>query len=109
MKNVIYDKYGRPLLGLRITVTHKCNFNCIYCHMEGENPSNLEMTPEEISEIVKIAAKYGVYKVKLTGGEPLVRDDIVEIVEKIAEVRGITDLAMTTNGSRLYNYAKDLA
>lgn len=109
MNKVLYDSYGRPLLGLRITVTHKCNFNCIYCHREGENPSEREMAPNEIGKIVEIAAKYGVYKIKLTGGEPLVREDIIEIVKTISKVKGISDLAMTTNGSLLREYAKELA
>ncbi len=107
---MLIDNYGRPLLGLRITVTHKCNYKCVYCHMEGEDPSTtIEMEPEEISRIVKVAVKLGIYKIKLTGGEPLIRPDIVDIVREISRIKGIRDLALTTNGSMLYCYADKLA
>ncbi len=107
---VLYDRYGRPLFGLRITVTHRCNYNCIYCHMEGEERADLvEMGVEEIARIVRVAAKFGVFRVKLTGGEPLVREDIVDIVGEISKIGGIKDLAMTSNASLLYDYAEKLA
>ncbi len=105
---MIYDRFGRPILSMRISVTQRCNLNCIYCHREGISENeNKEMLPEEIERITKIGKKFGVKKVKITGGEPLVRDDICEIVERIANI-GFEDVSMTTNGVYLEEYAADL-
>jgi len=105
---MIYDTYGRPVLNLRISVTQKCDKHCPYCHREGEtNPSTL-MTVDEIVRIVRIAVSLGVSRVKLTGGEPLLRKEIVEIVRDINGIEGLTDLSMTTNGTHLKGLAKDL-
>ncbi len=107
---MIYDKYGRPILSMRISVTQRCNLKCIYCHREGiseDENDNREMHPDEIERIVKIGKKFGVKKVKITGGEPLVREDICEIVERIARI-GFDDVSMTTNGVYLEDYARDL-
>lgn len=106
---MIRDDYGRPVTSLRISVTPECNFNCIYCHHEGvlDDSSDL-MSPVEIERIVKIAVANGVRKIKFTGGEPLLRADIVEIVRKIAGIEGIKDISMTTNGYLLDIYAKHL-
>ena len=109
---VLKDNYGRPLLNLRITITKQCNIRCQYCHMEGEErifqDSAEEMTVDEIVRIVKVAVDLGILKVKLTGGEPLMRKDVVEIVRGIAEIPGLKDLAMTTNGSLLASIAREL-
>lgn len=106
---MLVDDFGRPVENLRISVTQECNFNCIYCHREGY-PFNCgaEMKPEEIERIVKIAASLGVYSVKLTGGEPLLRDDIIDITRRISSVSGVKDVAMTTNGFLLAHYADQL-
>lgn len=106
---MIRDDYGRPVLNLRISVTQRCNLKCPYCHREGEaaNPST-EMTAHEIVRIVGIAVGLGISRVKLTGGEPLLRSDILEIVESIAKLRGLRDLSMTTNGTSLASRAKEL-
>ena len=106
---MLIDPYGRPLKGIRISVTQRCNLKCFYCHLEGEDPSwKDEMTPNEIQKIVSIAASFGIGRVKLTGGEPLLRRDIVEIVEKIHNVPGVKEVSMTTNGTLLSKYAYDL-
>lgn len=107
---VLYDHCGRPLLNLRIAVTRVCNLNCPYCHMEGETASSdaKEMSVEEISRIAKIAVKLGISRVKITGGEPLTRKDITELVQKIAATPGLEELSMTTNGTRLAGLAKEL-
>jgi cyclic pyranopterin phosphate synthase len=109
---VLEDSCGRPLLNLRISITKRCNLRCSYCHMEGEEkPSgNLskEMTVDEIIRIVRIAVDLGISKVKLTGGEPLMREDITQIVDRIAGIRGLTDLSMTTNGTMLAPSAEKL-
>ncbi|WP_198362142.1 GTP 3',8-cyclase MoaA [Thermococcus pacificus] len=105
---MLYDRFGRPVTNLRISLTQDCNFRCFFCHREGQrfNVGN-EMTPEEIERLVRIASHLGIKKVKLTGGEPTVRDDILEIVERIKPY--VVDLSMTTNGSRLKELAKPLA
>lgn len=106
---MIYDRFGRPLTSLRISVTQRCNLKCIYCHQEGvEEQSNKEMTPEEIVKVLKICARYGVKGVKITGGEPLLRDDILEIVKGIRGIKGLKDISMTTNGVLLEKYAEGL-
>lgn len=106
---MIRDDYGRPVLNLRISVTQRCNLKCPYCHREGEaaNPST-EMTADEIVRIVGIAVGLGISRVKLTGGEPLLRSDILEIVGGIVKLRGLRDLSMTTNGTSLASRAKEL-
>lgn len=108
---VLKDNCGRPLLNLRVAVTRKCNLRCSYCHGEGEQRteySNNEMTAEEITRVIRIAVSLGVKGMKLTGGEPLMRVDIVKIVEKVAAIRGLDDLSMTTNGTLLSHLASDL-
>ena len=105
---MIYDNYNRPVLNLRISVTQKCDKHCPYCHREGEsNPSTL-MTIDEIVHIVRIAIGLGISRIKLTGGEPLLRKEIVEIIQRINELEGLSDLSMTTNGTHLKNFAEDL-
>jgi len=105
---MIYDNYGRPVLNLRISVTQKCNMHCPYCHREGETNPSTVMSAEEIVHIVKIALSLGISRVKLTGGEPLLRKGILDIVGGIAELRGLRDLSMTTNGTFMEAMAKDL-
>jgi len=108
---VLIDSYGRPLLNLRIALTKSCNLRCSFCHAEGEdkNIENfVEMTAEEVVRIARIAANLGVSKIKLTGGEPLLRKDIVQIVKGIAALPGLEELSMTTNGTLLEPLAKEL-
>ena len=107
LENVVRDKYKRPILSLRITLTNRCNVNCLYCHHDGMVRSKDEMTADELYTICKIAKKIGVRKIRLSGGEPLLKKDIVEIVEKIASL-DFKDISMTTNGILLEKYAKDL-
>jgi len=107
LENVVRDKYERPILSLRITLTNRCNVNCLYCHHDGMVKSKDEMTADELYTICKIAKKIGVRKIRLSGGEPLLKKDIVEIVEKIASL-DFKDISMTTNGILLEKYAQDL-
>ncbi|MEM1582733.1 MAG: GTP 3',8-cyclase MoaA [Candidatus Bathyarchaeia archaeon] len=103
------DDFGRPVENLRVSVTQKCNFKCIYCHQEGQPPNfGVEMSVDEIERIVRVAASLGVYGVKLTGGEPLLRSDIIDIVHRISSIKGIKDISITTNGFLLEKYAKQL-
>ena len=106
-ERVVKDKYDRPILSLRITLTNRCNVNCIYCHHDGMRSSKNEMTPDEIYKICQIAKRIGVRKIRLSGGEPLIRKDIVEIISKISII-GFNDISITTNGILLEKYAKDL-
>ncbi|MEM3041143.1 MAG: GTP 3',8-cyclase MoaA [Nitrososphaerota archaeon] len=106
---MLTDSYGRPVESIRISVTQRCNLRCFYCHREGDfSEGHAEMTPKEIERIVSIAASFGVSKVKLTGGEPLLRTDIVAIVQRIKDTPGIEEVSMTTNGILLAKYAKPL-
>ena len=97
------DGYGRKINYLRVSVTKRCNLNCTYCGAECERAE--ELTKDEILKLVRAFATLGITKVRLTGGEPLVRSDICEIAEGIARMEGIKKLALTTNGVLLAKYA----
>ena len=97
------DPYNRPIKSLRISLTQRCDFNCFFCHQEGENNPGQELTTDEVESIVKIASMQGIKYVKLTGGEPLLRDDIVEIVQRIKPY--VEEVSMTTNASKLTELA----
>ena len=108
---MIIDPYGRPVTSIRVSVTQKCNLNCFYCHHEGEDDASSrsgEMSPDEIERILTVVSSFGIGRVKLTGGEPLMRSDILEIVEKISGIPGISEVSMTTNGVFLNDLAKPL-
>lgn len=102
------DRFKRPISYVRISVTDRCNLRCTYC-MSGKNIQYMQrsdiLTFEEIYNFVKHVVPLGISKVRLTGGEPLVRKGIVQLIEMIASVPGITDLAMTTNGVLLHSMA----
>src|SRR3990170_2956933 len=106
------DNCGRPLLNLRIAITQRCNLRCDYCHKEGEENcaqgTTEEMTVDEIVRIAKIAVSLGITRIKLTGGEPLMRKDLCEIVKGIATTPGLKDLSLTTNGVLLGFQAQEL-
>ena len=111
----IFDTLNRPLRDLRISVTDRCNFRCPYCmpaEIFGDRyeflPKADLLTFEEITRIVNIAVGLGVTKVRITGGEPLVRQKIEELVGMISAVDGVEDLAMTTNAYLLSGYAQKL-
>lgn len=100
----LLDPFGRRITTLRISVTDRCNFRCMYCMPAQGVPSKPRrniLSYEQITEIVKTAATLGIHKIKLTGGEPLVRRNIESLVRQIAAIPGITDLGMTTNASLL--------
>ncbi|MDY9924237.1 GTP 3',8-cyclase MoaA [Methanobacterium sp.] len=103
----VTDTYQRPIISLRISITNRCNVNCFYCHHDGMLPQKYEMTPEEIHRIAQVARDIGVKKIRLSGGEPLIRDDIVKIVSKISSI-GFKDVSITTNGTFLDKYADSL-
>jgi len=97
----IVDRHGRPFLNFRVSVTQRCNLKCPYCHREGQPQSKDEMTPPEIAKIAGIAGELGARRVKLTGGEPLIRQDITEIVRLLKERKTIEEISMVTNGTLL--------
>jgi len=107
----MFDRYNRNINYLRISVTDRCNLRCTYC-MPEEGMDLLKhhdiLTFEEIVEVVNIAVDLGIEKVRITGGEPLVRKGIVELVRMIAQVEGIHDLSMTSNGILLKDFAHQL-
>ena len=107
LENVVRDNYERPIISLRITLTNRCNVNCLYCHHDGMVKSKDEMTADELYTICRVAKNIGVKKIRLSGGEPLLKKDIVETVEKIASL-DFKDISMTTNGILLEKYAEDL-
>lgn len=121
---MLTDSHGRVMRDLRISLTDRCNFRCLYCLPETEaaanfyrgrfdplnnpNPKRLPLPPlkpraeiltfEEIERLVKIAVRLGIEKIRLTGGEPLLRKDLEQLVARISSIAGIRDLALTTNG-----------
>ena len=107
-----FDTCHRPISYLRISVTDRCNLRCVYC-MPPEGvpwrPHDEILSYEEIETIVRAAAELGISKVRLTGGEPLVRLGVVDLVRNLARIPGIDDLSMTTNGTLLSRHAADLA
>ena len=110
------DRLQRPLRDLRISVTDRCNFRCTYCmpkEVFGREyeflARDLLLTFEEIARLTQVAARLGVSKVRLTGGEPLLRKGLPDLVSMLAAVEGVTDLTITTNGSLLARDAAALA
>ena len=100
------DRFGREINYLRLSVTQRCNLNCLYCG--AECPDINEMTVDEIRQAVEAFALCGINKVRLTGGEPLVRSDIAEIAAVINRTDGIKKTVITTNGVSLKKYAAEL-
>lgn len=106
-----FDAYQRPISYLRVSVTDRCNLRCVYCMPEEGIPSRTHdeiLRYEEIDVVVRAAAELGIHKVRLTGGEPLARLGIVDLVRLLARIPGIDDLSMTTNGTLLPRYAAAL-
>ena len=107
----MYDSFKRNITYLRISVTDRCNLRCVYC-MPAEGIKLVShddiLSFDEIIEVVKVAVELGVNKIRITGGEPLVRKGIVELVRMISEVDGVKDLSMTTNGILLPQFAVPL-
>lgn len=105
------DQHGRTIDYLRISVTDRCNLRCLYCMPEegvAWRPHDMMLSLEEIERFVRIAAADGINRIRLTGGEPLVRLGIVDLIREITNTPGITSVAMTTNGILLPKMAQDL-
>src|SRR5208337_4805656 len=107
----LVDTFGRIHDNLRISVTDRCNIRCFYCMPEEGvkfMPRREILSFEEIERFARVAVSLGVTKLRLTGGEPLVRKDLPELVGKLAAIPGIRDLSLTTNGVLLAAQAQDL-
>ena len=105
------DTFNRPIDYLRISVTDRCNLRCIYClPAEGVRllPHSEILSYEEIATVARLAAELGINKIRLTGGEPLVRAKLPELVAMLAEIDTIDDISLTTNGVLLKDYASEL-
>lgn len=101
------DQFGRSITYARISVTERCNLNCIYCSPSTEERCNV-LSCEEITMLAQAFCSLGITKIRLTGGEPLVRTDIVDIIRNIASIPDVEDLPLTTNAIRLYDLADQL-
>jgi GTP 3',8-cyclase len=108
----MYDSFNRHINYLRVSITDRCNLRCTYC-MPAEGVKLLNhsdiLSFEEIVEVIREAVDMGITKVRITGGEPLVRKGVVSLVAKIASIAGIRDFGLTTNGILLPVYAHELA
>lgn len=105
------DQFGRNIEYLRLSITDKCNMKCIYCNPDGKlctPPESFQLSVDDIERTVKAMVRVGIKKVRITGGEPTVRPDLIDIVAKIAAIQGIEDISMTTNGLRLPQLAVQL-
>lgn len=112
---MVADSLHRPLQDLRLSVTDRCNFRCTYCmpkEIFGRDhaflPKSDILTFEELARVARLFARLGVNKIRVTGGEPLLRRDLPRLIEMLAAIDGITDLTLTTNGSALAALAKPL-
>jgi cyclic pyranopterin phosphate synthase len=112
----MFDRLERPVRDLRISVTDRCNFRCVYCMPREVFGPGFQFMPraellsfEEITRLTRLFAAAGVTKVRLTGGEPLLRRDLPRLIESLANLEGIDDVALTTNGSLLEARAQQLA
>ena len=108
---MVLDRYNRPVRDLRISVTDRCNFRCTYCMPFDEYvwiDKREILTFEEIARLASLFAKLGVNKIRLTGGEPLLRKDLDTLIDKLSSIDGIDDLCLTTNGALLEEQAPAL-
>ena len=110
---LLHDKFGRRISDLRISITDRCNYRCVYCRSGNNGPLFAEMTISEYLRIARLFVGLGITKVRLTGGEPLMRKGLVEMVRELARMRTVEgaplDIAITTNGHLLAELAQPLA
>ena len=109
-KSQLIDRFGRQINYLRISVTDRCDFRCIYCMAEDMQfvPRSQLLTLEEVFQIGKTFVDLGVKKIRITGGEPLTRKNVMYLFEKLGELEGLEDFTVTTNGTQLERYAAAL-
>jgi len=106
----LIDQFGRTVDYIRLSITDRCDFRCVYCMAEDMTflPRNEVLSLEECARLVKVFVSLGVSKVRITGGEPLVRKNALWLFEEIGKVTGLNELVLTTNGSQLEKHAQDL-
>lgn len=106
-----FDPYGRKIEYVRLSVTEKCNLRCFYClpeHFKGFTPPRHYLTYDELERVIRAFAKLGVFRVRLTGGEPLVRKGLSDFARQLSDISGIEDLSLSTNGALLGRHAEAL-
>ncbi len=106
----LIDRFGRRVTYVRISVTDRCDFRCVYCMSEDMQflPKAQILTLEELATLGRAFTELGVGKIRITGGEPLVRSNVMGLFEELGQLPGLRELVMTTNGSQLTRYANDL-
>ena len=114
-KNTLVDLFARSISYLRLSLTDRCNLRCMYCVTEDEDQAGLQkvvhselLTYEELLRVVRVAVGMGISKVRLTGGEPLFRRNVIDFIYKLGRIDGLSDVRLTTNGVLLEPYAQDL-
>lgn len=107
---LLQDRYGRKVTYLRLSVTDRCDFRCVYCMAEDMAflPRSQILSLEELAGIGRAFVELGVSKIRLTGGEPLVRQDVLKMIRNLGALEGLRELTLSTNGSRLSEYAYEL-
>jgi cyclic pyranopterin phosphate synthase len=106
----LIDRFGRQVTYLRISITDRCDFRCVYCMSEDMVfvPRSQILSLEEIARICRVFVALGVTKIRVTGGEPLIRRGVVELLQELGQIPGLAELVLTTNGSRLESLAQPL-
>lgn len=109
-RNQLIDKHGRHIDYVRLSVTDRCDFRCVYCMSEKMTflPRSDVLSLEEIYQVARAFTRLGVRRIRLTGGEPLIRSNVLSLIENIGRLPGLEELLLTTNGSRLAEMAADL-
>ena len=108
--NKLVDKFGRTVDYIRLSVTDRCDFRCVYCMTEDMKflPRSQILSLEELYLVAKAFTELGVKKIRLTGGEPMVRTDVMSLIEKLGALPGLEELNLTTNSAQLDKYAPAL-
>lgn len=106
----LIDNFGRQIDYIRLSVTDRCDFRCVYCMTENMTflPREQILSLEELYRVARVFTELGVKKIRLTGGEPLVRNDVMSLIEKLGALPGLDELLLTTNGAQLEKFAKPL-
>ena len=110
MNTALIDSFGREINYARLSVTDRCDFRCVYCMAEKMTflPKKDVLSLEELYQTAVALIASGITKIRLTGGEPLIRNDIMWLIKKISQLEGLEELTLTTNGSQLVKYAEQL-
>ena len=109
-ENSLVDKFGRRVDYIRLSVTDRCDFRCVYCMTEDMTflPRAQILSLEELYQVARAFTELGVKKIRLTGGEPMVRSDVMSLINRLGKLPGLEELLLTTNGAQLDKYAVPL-